>query len=93
MVDRGLAKGIMLQRRGKLDRVDCHFSKQRRKTYRKALDRQMTRVNKLVFTDLLIPGVNNGSPNSAVFVVMDGYSRYVKAYLFKSKPRTKLISI
>ncbi|CAI5717219.1 unnamed protein product [Peronospora farinosa] len=85
MVDRGLAKGIMLQRRGKFDCADCHFGKQRRKTYRKTLDRNITRVNDVIFADLLIPGVSNGSPYSAVLVVMDGFSRYVKTYLLKSK--------
>ncbi|KAJ8537304.1 hypothetical protein ON010_g13293 [Phytophthora cinnamomi] len=39
MVDRGMAKGVMLKRRGKIDYVDCHFGKQRRKTFRKKLDR------------------------------------------------------
>ncbi|OWY93274.1 hypothetical protein PHMEG_00037393 [Phytophthora megakarya] len=29
MVDRGLAKGIMLKKRGKIDCADCHFGKQR----------------------------------------------------------------
>ncbi|CAI5700998.1 unnamed protein product [Peronospora effusa] len=85
MVDRGLAKGIMLQRRGKVDCADCHFGKQSRKTYRKTLDRNITRVNDVIFADLLIPGVSNGSPYSAVLVVMDGFSRYVKTYLLKSK--------
>ncbi|KAG2978435.1 hypothetical protein PC120_g25316 [Phytophthora cactorum] len=28
MVDRGMAKGIMLKRRGKIDCADCHFGKQ-----------------------------------------------------------------
>ncbi|GMF35188.1 unnamed protein product [Phytophthora fragariaefolia] len=85
MVDRGMAKGIMLKRRGKIDCVDCHFGKQRRKTFRKKPDRPIEKVNDLVFAGLLIPGASNGSPYTAVLVVMDGYSRYVKIYLLKSK--------
>ena len=45
----------------------------------------MTRVNDIIFADLIIPGINNGSPYSAVPVVMDGYSRYVKSFMLKSK--------
>ncbi|OWY93344.1 Integrase, catalytic core protein, partial [Phytophthora megakarya] len=85
MVDRGMARGIMLKRRGKIDCSDCHFGKQRRKTFRKALDRPIERVNDMVFADLLIPGLNNGSRYTAVLVVMDGYSRYVKTCLLKTK--------
>ncbi|GMF51741.1 unnamed protein product [Phytophthora fragariaefolia] len=85
MVDRGMAKGIMLKRRGKIDCVDCHFGKQLHKTFRKKLDRPIEKGNDLVFADLLIPGASNGSPYTAVLVVMDGYSRYVKIYLLKSK--------
>ncbi|OWZ09602.1 Copia type Polyprotein [Phytophthora megakarya] len=85
MVDRGMAKGIMLKRRGKIDCADCHVGKQRRKTFRKSLDRQIQRVNDMVFADLLIPGVHNGSRFTAVLVVMDGYSRFVKIYMLKSK--------
>ena len=40
MVDRGMAKGIMLQRRGKVDCPDCHLGKQRRKSFRKTIDRR-----------------------------------------------------
>ncbi|OWZ17094.1 LOW QUALITY PROTEIN: Copia type Polyprotein [Phytophthora megakarya] len=61
MVDRGMAKGIMLKKRGKVDCADCHFGKQRRKTYRKKLDREVEWVNDLVFADLLIPGLQNGT--------------------------------
>ena len=82
--------GIMLQRRGKMDCADCHFGKQRRKTYRKTLDRNIRKVNDVIFADLLIPGVSNGSPYSAVLVVMDGYSRYVKAYFLKSKTESEV---
>ena len=39
----------------------------------------------MAFADLLIPGLNNGSSFSAVLVIMDGFSRYVKFYLLKSK--------
>ncbi|KAE8903830.1 hypothetical protein PF005_g11108 [Phytophthora fragariae] len=39
MVDRGMAKGIMLKKPGKVECADCHFGKQRRKTYRKKIDR------------------------------------------------------
>ncbi|KAG6944060.1 hypothetical protein JG687_00018076, partial [Phytophthora cactorum] len=56
-----------------------------RKTFRKKLDRPIEKVKDIVFTDLLIPGSSNGSSCTAVLVVMDGYSRYVKTYMFKSK--------
>ncbi|GMF47884.1 unnamed protein product [Phytophthora fragariaefolia] len=85
MVDRGMAKGIMLKRRGKIDCADCHFGKQRRKTFKKKLGRPIEKVNDIVYADLLIPGANNGSQYSAVLVVMDGFSRYVKIFLLKSK--------
>ncbi|GMF25209.1 unnamed protein product [Phytophthora fragariaefolia] len=85
MVDRGMAKGIMLKKRGKVDCADCHFGKQRRKTYRKKLDREVERVNDLVFADLLIPGLQNGTQYSAVLVIMDAYSRFVTTYLLKSR--------
>ena len=45
----------------------------------------MTRVNEIIFADLIIPGVNNGSPYFSVLVVIDGYSRYVKVFMLKSK--------
>ncbi|KAE9224944.1 hypothetical protein PF004_g12068 [Phytophthora fragariae] len=85
MVDRGMAKGIMLKKRGKADCADCHFGKQRRKTYRKKFDREVERVNDLVFADLLIPGLQNGTQYSAVLVIMDAYSRFVTTYLLKSR--------
>ncbi|KAJ8546882.1 hypothetical protein ON010_g11353 [Phytophthora cinnamomi] len=85
MVDRGMAKGIMLKRRGKMDCTDCHFGKQRRKTFKKSLDRNIVNVNDMVFADLLIPGLHNGTKYSAVLVVMDGFSRFVTTYLLNSK--------
>ncbi|KAE9301123.1 hypothetical protein PF008_g22837 [Phytophthora fragariae] len=85
MVDREMAKGIMLKKRGKVDCADCHFGKQRRKTYRKKLDRNVERVNDLVFADLLIPGLKNGTQYSAVLVIMDAFSRFVTTYLLKSR--------
>ena len=85
MNDRGLAKGIMLKHRGKIECTDCHFGKQRRKTFWNALDRMIKQDNEVIFADLLFPGVHNGSPYSAVLVIMDGYSHYVRMYLLKSK--------
>ena len=85
MNDRGLAKGIMLKHRGKIECTDCHFGKQRRKTFWNALDRKIKQDNEVIFADLLFPGVHNGSPYSAVLVIMDGYSHYVRTYLLKSK--------
>ncbi|ETK91345.1 hypothetical protein L915_05039 [Phytophthora nicotianae] len=43
------------------------------------------RVNDMISADLLIPGMSNGTPSSAVLVVMDGFSRYVKTYLLKTR--------
>lgn len=80
-----MAKGIMLKRRGQMDCEDCHFGKQRRKTYQKALKRHLTRFNDIVFADLLIPGICNGSIFFAVLVVMDGFTRYVTIHPLKSK--------
>ncbi|POM77591.1 Integrase catalytic core protein [Phytophthora palmivora] len=85
MVDRGMAKGIMLKKRGKMDCADCHFGKQRRKTFRKKLERNIEKVNDMIFADLLIPGLHNGTQYSAVLVLMDGFSRFVTTYLLKSK--------
>ncbi|GMF61977.1 unnamed protein product [Phytophthora fragariaefolia] len=48
MVDRGMAKGIMLKRREKIDCADCHFGKQRRKTFKKKVDRLIEKVNDIV---------------------------------------------
>ncbi|OWY98892.1 hypothetical protein PHMEG_00030217, partial [Phytophthora megakarya] len=90
MVDRGMAKGIMLKKRGKFDCADCHFGKQKRKTFQKNLERKITRVNDMVFADLLIPGVHNGTQYTAVLVVMDGYSHFVTTYLMKSRTRSKV---
>ena len=56
MVDRGMAKGIMLKRRGKVYCADCQFGKQKRKTFKKSLDRPIEQVNDMAFADLLIPG-------------------------------------
>ncbi|GMF53554.1 unnamed protein product, partial [Phytophthora fragariaefolia] len=58
---------------------------QRRKAFKKKLDRPIEKVNDIVYAELLIPGANNGSQYSAVLVVMDGFSRYVKIFLLKSK--------
>ncbi|OWY90178.1 Retroelement pol Polyprotein, partial [Phytophthora megakarya] len=90
MGDRGMAKGIMLKKRGKFDCADCHFGKQKRKTFQKNLERKITRVNDMVFADLLIPGVHNGTQYTAVLVVMDGYSHFVTTYLMKSRTRSKV---
>ncbi|KAG6958235.1 hypothetical protein JG687_00009509 [Phytophthora cactorum] len=85
MVDRRMAKGIMLKKRGKIDFADCRFGKQRRKTYQNKLVRNIEKVNDIVFADLLIPGLSNCTAYSAVLVVMDGYSRFVTTYLLKSR--------
>ncbi|KAG4045392.1 hypothetical protein PC123_g19205 [Phytophthora cactorum] len=82
MFDRGMAKGIMLKRRGKMDCADCHFGKQRRKTFRKKLEQK---VNDIVFADLLFPGQHNDTQYSVVLVVMDGFSRFITTYMLKSK--------
>ena len=47
-------------------------------------------MNDVIFADLLIPGVSNGSPYSAVLVVIDGYSSYGKTYLLKSNTEGKV---
>lgn len=73
MVYRELAKAIMIQRRSTINCANCHFGRQRRKTYRKSLDRNTTQVNHVIFADLVIPRVNNKSTYSAVLVVMDGW--------------------
>ncbi|KAG6949403.1 hypothetical protein JG688_00014636 [Phytophthora aleatoria] len=86
MVDRNMANGIMLKKRGKVECADCHFGQQRRKTFQKKLDRDIERVNDLVFADLLIPGLQN----SAVLVVMDAYSRYVTTYLLKTRTQDEV---
>ena len=39
----------------------------------------------MVFVNLLFSGLRNGSQYTAVLVVMDGYSRFVKTYLLKAK--------
>ncbi|OWZ03027.1 LOW QUALITY PROTEIN: hypothetical protein PHMEG_00025313 [Phytophthora megakarya] len=65
--------------------MDCQFGKQKRKTYRKQLERNIEKVNDMVFTDLLIPGVHNKTHYTAVLVVMDGYSRFVTTSLLKSR--------
>ncbi|OWY90132.1 LOW QUALITY PROTEIN: Retroelement pol Polyprotein [Phytophthora megakarya] len=90
MVDRGIAKGIMLKKRGKIDCMDCRFGKQKRKTYRKQLERNIMKVNDMVFADLLIPGVHNKTHYTAVLVVMDGYSRFVMTYLLKSRNKDEV---
>ncbi|RQM13164.1 hypothetical protein DD237_008155 [Peronospora effusa] len=76
----------MLQRQDKLTvRIDCHVGKQRKKTYRKTLSKNITKVNDAMFAGQLIFVVSNGLPYFAVLVVMDDYSRYVKTYLLRSK--------
>ncbi|KAG3063473.1 hypothetical protein PI124_g22537 [Phytophthora idaei] len=75
----------MLKRRGKIDCADRHFGKQRRKTFRKKIDRPIEKVNDIVFADLLIPGSSNSSSYNAVLVVIDGYPRCVKTYMLKPK--------
>ncbi|OWY93403.1 Retrovirus-related pol Polyprotein [Phytophthora megakarya] len=64
MVDRSMAKGIMLKKRGKMDCADCHFGKQRRKTYKNSLERNIAKVNDMIFANLLIPGLHNGTQYS-----------------------------
>ncbi|KAG6953020.1 hypothetical protein JG688_00013017 [Phytophthora aleatoria] len=66
MVNRGMTKGIMLKRRGKMDCADCHFGKQRRKTFCKKLERNIEKVNDIVFADLLFPEQHNDTQYSAV---------------------------
>ncbi|KAG6612762.1 Integrase, catalytic core protein [Phytophthora cinnamomi] len=68
-----------------MDCTDCHFGKQRRKTFKKSLDRNIVKMNEMAFADLLIPGLHNGTKYSAVLVVMDGFSRFVTTYLLNSK--------
>ncbi|POM81887.1 Integrase [Phytophthora palmivora] len=67
-----LAKGTMLKQRAS-------------KSFQNSLDRLIAKVNVMVFADLLIPGVHSRSPSTAVLVVMDGFLRYTKTYLLKSK--------
>ncbi|OWZ18157.1 Rve-domain-containing hypothetical protein [Phytophthora megakarya] len=90
MVDRSMAKGIMLKKRGKMDCADCHFGKQRCKTYKKSLERNIAQVNGMIFADLLIPGLHNGTRYSAVLVVTDGVSRFVTTYLLRSKSKDEV---
>ena len=56
MVDHVMAKRIMVKRRGKVDYAACQSGKQRRKTFKKSLDRPIEQVNSMAFADLLIPG-------------------------------------
>ncbi|KAG3110199.1 hypothetical protein PI124_g14810 [Phytophthora idaei] len=86
MVDRNMANGIMLKKRGKIECAGCHFGQQRRKMFQKKLDRDIERVNDLVFADLLIPGLQN----SAVLVMMDAYSLYVTTYLLKTRTQDEV---
>ncbi|KAG3235702.1 hypothetical protein PI124_g19278 [Phytophthora idaei] len=89
IVDRRMAKGIMLKKRGKIDCADSHFGKQRRKTYQNKLVRNIEKANDIVFADMLIPGLSNSKAYSAVLVVMDGYSRFMTTYLLKSRNEVK----
>ncbi|CAH0519306.1 unnamed protein product [Peronospora belbahrii] len=61
-----------------------HTLSRQRKTFKKSLDRSIEKVNDMAFADLLIARVSNGSKFSAVLVIMDGFSRFVKFYLLKS---------
>lgn len=81
MVDAGMAKGVLIKRLGKLDCADFHCGKKQKKTFQKALGKEMARLNDIIFVHLLITGVKNASPYSSVLVV---YSCYVKAFMFKS---------
>ncbi|POM75691.1 Gag-pol Polyprotein [Phytophthora palmivora] len=61
LIDRGMAKVTILTKRGNVDRADCHIEKQRRKTYRKMIYREIERVHDLVYANLKIPGLHNGT--------------------------------
>ncbi|OWZ07469.1 LOW QUALITY PROTEIN: hypothetical protein PHMEG_00020136 [Phytophthora megakarya] len=75
MVNRGIATGIMVSRRG---RLTAQIATQ-------ATPNDFQQINDIAFADLLICGVHNGSRFIAVLVVMDGFSRFVKIYILKSK--------
>lgn len=85
MADRGLVRGLMLTQRDAGDCEACHVGKQRRKNFKQKLDREIVDPNQVVYADLLFPGQCNKTQYAAVLVVMDGFSRFITAYLLKSK--------
>ncbi|OWZ15147.1 polyprotein [Phytophthora megakarya] len=60
--------------------VDRGMTKGTRKTLQKNFERKITHANDMVFADLLIPRVHNGTQYTAVLVVMDGHSRFYIAW-------------
>jgi hypothetical protein len=46
---------------------------------------KVTAPNQVVYADLMFPSKNNGTRYSAILVIMDGYSRYLTAYLLTKK--------
>nr|KAE8935401.1 hypothetical protein PF009_g14653 [Phytophthora fragariae] len=86
MVDRGLVKGMLLTQRQQQGPCDaCHVGKQKKKAYRKKLDRGLEQPNQVVYVDLLIPSKDNGTRYEAVLIIMDGFSRFVTMHLLTSK--------
>ncbi|KAG3014400.1 hypothetical protein PC121_g14430 [Phytophthora cactorum] len=85
MMDKELVRGMLLTQRQQDTCDACHLGKQKRKAYRKKLDRAMKEPNQVVYADLLIPGKSNATRYEAVLVILDGYSRFVTVHLLKDK--------
>ena len=90
MVDGGHVRGMMLLQRTKMDCDECHFGKQKRKPFLKKLERNIKQINDVIFADLLFPGRNNATRFTAVLVVMDGFSRFVKVYFLRTKSEAEV---
>jgi uncharacterized protein (UPF0147 family) len=88
MSDQGLVNGMMLTQRQKKDCSDCHLGKQRKKAFKKKIDRNITTPNQVVFGDVMFLSQRNGSRNIGFLVIMDGYSRYLTVHLLTSKDAT-----
>ncbi|KAE8998497.1 hypothetical protein PR001_g19303 [Phytophthora rubi] len=85
MVEKELVRGMVMTQR-KQDTCDaCLLGKQKKKKHRKKLDRATNEPNQAVYADLLIPSKDNGTRYEAVFVTMDGYTRFVTVHLLTSK--------
>ncbi|POM64070.1 Transposon Polyprotein integrase [Phytophthora palmivora] len=86
MADKGLVQGMIVTKRHHDGPCDaCHIGKQKRSPHLKMIDRGLKCPNQVVYADLLMPSKNNGAPYEAVQVIMDGFSRFVKLHLLKSK--------
>jgi hypothetical protein len=85
MADQGLVQGMLMTARNKVTCEACHVGKQRRRRRKKKRESKVTAPNQVVYADLMFPSKNNGTRCSAILVIMDGYSRYLTAYLLTKK--------